>query len=843
LPRTILYGVERYVRNVAEDLRDIHEVIKNNETKLDRLDREQNKHFKQASNWQEGTTTSLKRIREDEGITYEEVKRVRREQEDCQCQTILDWITPIEYAPQQHDFITRRQEETGQWLLDSAEFQAWLKTDKQTLFCPGIPGAGKTILTSIVVDELTAQFSSDPTIGIAYIYCNFRRQEEQKIDDLLASLLKQLAESQPSLPVTLKELYDRHKTKRTRPFFDEVSRSLQVVTMLYSRVFIIVDALDECQISDGCRQRFLTGLFNLQEKCGVNLFATSRPLSSIEKEFEGNLKLEIRASEGDVRRYLEGRMLQLPGFVAWSLELKEETKTDIINAVDGMYVVCFGHQLNHANLARFLLAQLYLESLTGKRSPKAVRAALKNLVTGSGAYDRAYEDAMERINGQVKDQEELAKQVLSWITCAKRPLTTSELQHALGVEVGESELDEENLSQIEDIVSVCAGLVTVDAESGIIRLVHYTTQEYFERTQKRWFPNAETDITTICVTYLSFNAFQDDVFALHIEISDREVLEVSAKYPLLPYTAQYWGYHACRGPERNILDLIFNFLENKSKLVCFLMHTLNYRYGASGRRSMTDTPKLQIAAQFGLKETVKALLEGGADVEARSSDGWTALNSAAWMGQEAVVDLLLEGEADIEARTESGWTALANASRNEHLGVVCKLLAEGADIETQTDKGWTPLRTAVFHRHEPVICFSLERGADIESKADTGWTALLTAALYQREAVIRLLLHKGANIEATTSWGWTSLDQVARRGDNILTKLLLENGASFDTKSKDGCTPLMKAAESGDERTVQLLLQAGADKDTKDTRGKTAYDKAAHIGKTVIMRLLNNNTI
>jgi hypothetical protein len=113
LPRTILYGVERYVRNVVEDLRDIREVIKNNETKLDGLDREQNKHFKQASNWQEGTTTSLKRIREDEGITYEEVKRVRREQEDCQRQTILDWITPIEYAPQQHDFITRRQEETG----------------------------------------------------------------------------------------------------------------------------------------------------------------------------------------------------------------------------------------------------------------------------------------------------------------------------------------------------------------------------------------------------------------------------------------------------------------------------------------------------------------------------------------------------------------------------------------------------------------------------------------------------------------------------------------------------------------------------------------------------------
>jgi hypothetical protein len=78
---------------------------------------------------------------------------------------------------------------------------------------------------------------------------------------------------------------------------------------------------------------------------------------------------------------------------------------------------------------------------------------------------------MERINGQIEDQEELAKQVLSWITCAKRPLATTELQHALGVEVGESKLDELNFSEIEDIVSVCAGLVTIDEESGIIRRV------------------------------------------------------------------------------------------------------------------------------------------------------------------------------------------------------------------------------------------------------------------------------------------------------------------------------------------------------------------------------------
>ena len=118
---------------------------------------------------------------------------------------------------------------------------------------------------------------------------------------------------------------------------------------------------------------------------------------------------------------------------------------------------------------------------------------------------------MEQINGQIKDQEELSRQVLSWITCAKRQLATIELQHALRVEVSESELGEENFSQIEDIVSVYAGLVIINEESGIIRLVHYTTQEYVERMQRQSFSDTQTNITTICVTYLSFNEFESGI--------------------------------------------------------------------------------------------------------------------------------------------------------------------------------------------------------------------------------------------------------------------------------------------------------------------------------------------
>src|SRR5258706_11573932 len=188
---------------------------------------------------------------------------------------------------------------------------------------------------------------------------------------------------------------------------------------------------------------------------------------------------------------------------------------------------------------RFLLAQLHFDSLKGKTSPKAIRAALKKLPTGFKAYDYAYKDAMERIEGQFADEEKLAKRVLSWITCAKRPLTTSELGHVLAVELRESQFDEENLSLIEDMVSVCAGLVTVDKETDIIRLVHYTTQEYFEQTQKSWFPDAEIDIATICVTYLSFSDFESGICQ-----NDKEFEERLQSNPLYDYASHNWGHHA-----------------------------------------------------------------------------------------------------------------------------------------------------------------------------------------------------------------------------------------------------------------------------------------------------------
>ena len=338
-------------------------------------------------------------------------------------QAILNWLTPVNYVIQQSDFIGRRQKGTGQRLLNSYQFRLWVGQGNRTLFCPGIPGAEKTMSAAIVIDELYTEFQNDARVGIGFVYCNFRRQHEQKLVNLLASLLKQLIQGLPSVPQSMRHLYEHHKRKRSHHSLEEILQVLQSVFSEYSRAFIIVDALDECQISDGDRKRFLTELFSLQAITAANLFVTSRFLPDIEKEFEGrSVRLKIRVNDDDLRRYMDAHMLKLPSFVSRNLDLQEEIKSAIIKAVDRMYVYSMQSKLVISNAVRFLLAQLHLDSLIGKRSPKAIKNTLKKLPEKLDAYDQAYREAMERIKGQALNTEFLAKQVLSWITCAKRPL-------------------------------------------------------------------------------------------------------------------------------------------------------------------------------------------------------------------------------------------------------------------------------------------------------------------------------------------------------------------------------------------------------------------------------------
>ncbi|KAF2729730.1 hypothetical protein EJ04DRAFT_588331, partial [Polyplosphaeria fusca] len=163
-----------------------------------------------------------------------------------------------------------------------------------------------------------------------------------------------------------------------------------------------------------------------------------------------------------------------------------------------------------------------------------IKTTLDKLSKGSAALDDAYKDAIHRIEGQLAGDSEQAKNVLSWITYAQRPLTTAELCCALAVEHEEEELNPENIPDMEDLVSVCAGLIVVDEESRVVRLVHYTTQEYLERIRRTWNPRAQLEIASTCLTYLSFNEFKNGSCSTDAELRERLQQNV-----FLDYAARY----------------------------------------------------------------------------------------------------------------------------------------------------------------------------------------------------------------------------------------------------------------------------------------------------------------
>lgn len=188
---------------------------------------------------------------------------------------------------------------TGQWFLESQEFKNWTCNDCDIpiLFCPGDPGTGKTSLISITIDHLFNVYGSDPQTSIIYIYCSY--METPTLQDLVSSLLRQLVQTITPLPTEIQRLRERYLKQGKRPFPEELSTIFSSIAQHFTKILLVVDALDECS---SCSS-FLPWVFDLQKSTNLRFLATSRLIPNIAKLFNDTpcSRISIKASDADVR--------------------------------------------------------------------------------------------------------------------------------------------------------------------------------------------------------------------------------------------------------------------------------------------------------------------------------------------------------------------------------------------------------------------------------------------------------------------------------------------------------------------------------------------------------------
>ncbi|KAJ7325848.1 hypothetical protein DFH08DRAFT_711106, partial [Mycena albidolilacea] len=151
------------------------------------------------------------------------------------------WYSPLNFFLRQAHVFNGHQARTGAWFLEHEIFQEWKSMSGKILWCPGMPGAGKTVLSSIVVHHLRTDLQGN-NIGVAAIYLNHK--EEHSPSKLLAGLWRQLILGK-SMSNFIQRLYNIHREPGTRPSIDEDLHVLRSVVSEYSKVFLVVDALDE----------------------------------------------------------------------------------------------------------------------------------------------------------------------------------------------------------------------------------------------------------------------------------------------------------------------------------------------------------------------------------------------------------------------------------------------------------------------------------------------------------------------------------------------------------------------------------------------------------------------
>ncbi|KAL7754888.1 hypothetical protein ACKLNR_015228 [Fusarium oxysporum f. sp. zingiberi] len=573
------------------------------------------------------------------------------------------------------DHQERRHPGTGTWLLNSPAFQEWELGSRQHLWLYGLAGCGKTILSTTILDHLL-QIDTHTTLTFFF---DFSDPRKQRLEDLLRSLAVQLYHTGNEAARRLDTLFASHDDGRRQPDTNALSACVDTMIQTAGKVFIIIDALDECT----AREELLQWLKHLASR-KAQLIVTGRPevefQSAIPRSFgkRNCVELDKNVINADIRSYIEATLEQKRDFVDKKLSpsILDDIRDKIGDGADGM----------------FRWAACQLESLARCLSPAAIEIALMSLPRD---LNETYCRMLENIPSEYRRD---AIRLLQFLVHTKRPLTLPEAVEVIATEINQESRGftaKRRLFQAADILRYCPSLVIIAEVTNYhetleeLHLAHFSVKEYLLKQAQFNLENASISISKTCLTYLT------DIRGSHSTIR--------RDFPMARYAAEYWmDYAVSAETSEDIVRIIVSFLRDE---ITFQRWCRLYQ----ADRQLLDEPgppgasRLYYACLGGLPWAARDLATEGADVNAPGGTYGNALQAASLRGSLEIVQLLLDRGADVNVQGGQYSNALQAASFEGNLEVVQLLLDKGADVNAEGGEYGNALQAASYEGNLEVV--------------------------------------------------------------------------------------------------------------------------------------------
>jgi hypothetical protein len=254
------------------------------------------------------------------------------------------WLSAPDPSTNYQKALKLRQADTGLWLLDNDAYTRWKRAATTPLWLYGIPGCGKTILSSTVLQDVHQHCQDDPGKVIAYFFFDFNDVGKQDPEMMVRSLLCQLSQQSIKIPASLDALFSSCESGQRQPSVRALMDALRSIIQYLPQIYIILDALDEC-----AQRVELMEMVEMTVKWKVpnlHLLVTSRRERDIENSLEGcvdlqnSICLQSEVVDKDIQHYVRQRLSDDKALSKWGkdIALRQEIETALMEGSKGMCV-------------------------------------------------------------------------------------------------------------------------------------------------------------------------------------------------------------------------------------------------------------------------------------------------------------------------------------------------------------------------------------------------------------------------------------------------------------------------------------------------------------------------